>query len=180
MKLTSTIAATLGVLALASTAHAQPITGVIGFNGIAVLNSPNLAVATTVTSWTGAKVGATHTGSFSSIATDTPALFTGGWVFGSGINPLWQVGGFTFNLSSSVIEGQNSNSLVVSGTGMITGNGFTPTPGTWRFSTQQPADGNKFEFSASSRAVPDGGTSVAMLGLSFLGLGGLSRLVRRK
>lgn len=68
----------------------------------------------------------------------------------------------------------NAASLHVIGTGMVMGNGYDPTPGTWSFTTQEPSAGNRFTFSASS-AVPDGGTTVAMFGFSLLGLYGARR-----
>ena len=67
---------------------------------------------------------------------------------------LWSVGGFTFNLTASSITQQGNGFLAVSGTGTISGNGFDPTPGTWRFSTQNPPANGVFSFSASTTATP--------------------------
>ena len=78
------------------------------------------------------------------------------WNFNSGSLPaLWSVGGFTFNLTSSSIVLPRVNGFIsVSGTGMITRNGFNPTPGTWRFSSQNPSANGVFSFSASTTANP--------------------------
>ena len=185
MKLASTIAATLAVLALASTAHAQKINGTIGFTGSATLNSSNLNSATTVMTWSGTTAAQPITGNFASagIVAGTPVTFTPNWVFVTGLNSLWTVGPFTFNYSSgasTVTTFNGQTFLGVSGTGIIKGTGFTDTPGTFSFTAQTPGVASVFTFSASGTAVPDGGASVALLGLSLIGLGGASRLVRRK
>jgi hypothetical protein len=75
------------------------------------------------------------------------------WTFGSGLPALWSVGGFTYNLTTSTITQQGNGFLSVSGTGTISGNNFAPTPGTWRFSTQNPAANGVFSFSASTTAT---------------------------
>jgi hypothetical protein len=100
--------------------------------------------------------------------------FTSAWSFESGpIDMFWQVDGFTFNLVVSHILFQADGFLAVWGKGLITGHGYT-SGGNWRFSTQDdPADG-VFSFSAST--VPDGGATVALLGLSLAGI----EVVRRK
>ena len=74
------------------------------------------------------------------------------WTFTSGLANLWSVGGFTFNLTTSSIIQQGNGFLAVSGTGTITGNGYTDTPGTWKFSTQNPPANGVFSFSASITA----------------------------
>jgi hypothetical protein len=77
---------------------------------------------------------------------------TAPWGFGSGRAALWSVGGFTFDLTASSIVKQGNGFLAVSGTGTISGNGFNPTPGSWRLSTQNAPANNVFSFSASSTA----------------------------
>ena len=53
-------------------------------------------------------------------------------------NPLWTVGGFSFNLASVTINTQNSVSLVLLGQGTITGPaGFDDTPYGWSFSADR-------------------------------------------
>jgi VPDSG-CTERM motif len=176
MKLTKTIATTLAVLALASTVHAAKITGVISFDGQATINGANNGIS----AFTGVTSGIPITGSFSSVAPNTPVTIAVPWLFNSGpIANFWSVGGFTFDLSSSSILFQSGSNILVGGQGMISGNGFDPTPGTWSYSSQNGAGAN-VRFSASSNSVPDGGATLALLGASFLGLGGVSRLVRRK
>lgn len=200
MKLRTKIAATLAVLALASTAHAAPITGTINMgtdglifgsgvvlgnsSGVAITNGNSVAGATQVLNWV-APVVSSRSGDFTSVPSGAAVTFATPWVFNpsTSYNPLWSVGGFTFNLSSSTFVFVG-NALVVEGTGKLNKAGFDETNGVWTFTTQGNAAENVFSWSSSStavaRAVPDGGTSVAMLGLSLLGLGGLSRLTRRK
>lgn len=165
-------------LALSSAAHAAFISGLISFDGQATLDSANLASATKVVSWANVQAGIPITGDFVPfVSAGTPATFTPGWTFNSGaLTPLWTCGGFTFDLSSSAVQFQplSGNALVVSGTGMVTGNGFQATSGTWDFSAQTGTGAAEFRFSASSK-VPDGGTTMALFGFSLLGLYGARR-----
>ena len=107
-----------------------------------------------------------------------PVMFSGAWSFTSGpIAMFWQVDGFTFNLIASNIVFQGGGSLFVSGWGTITGHGLNAT-GSWSFSAQDdPADG-VFSFSASSE-IPDGGATVALLGLALAGIEGIRRKLMR-
>jgi hypothetical protein len=117
-------------------------------------------------------------GVFAQFATvgDT-VTFTPTWSFNSGpIAMFWTVDGFTFDLIASQIIYQANGFLAVYGTGTITGNGYT-APGTWRFSTQDDPSNGVFSFSAST--VPDGGATVALLGLALAGIEGIRRKSRR-
>jgi len=94
--------------------------------------------------------------------------------------PLWTIAGpegFTFNLTSFSTVFQSSRFLAIRGTGILTANGFNDTPATWWFTTQGVAVENKFTWSSSTVAVavPDGGTTIILLGGSLLGLFGLRR-----
>jgi hypothetical protein len=166
-------------LALVQTSQAAFITGNIGFSGLAVYDTGSVDTATKVISWVTPVVSGT-TGSFSGIGNNTPVNFAPMWSFNSptGINPFWSVGGFTFQLLSSVITAQKGDGfLSVVGTGIVSAKGYQDTALNWRFSTQDPALGNnQFSFSASSNSVPDGGATVALLGLALSGVG----LLRKK
>ena len=163
--------------------QAQAIpTSVIAFSGGATLadaNGPVTSVnnATHVTGWLNPTVDAVS-GIFDVFVNVGDAVtMSAPWTFGAGLNALWSVGGFTFNLIASTIISQGDGSLYVSGTGIITGHGLHST-GTWFFSAQDdPADG-VFSFSASS-ATPDGGATVALLGLSLAGIEGIRRKLKR-
>ena len=177
----SKLAKSVGVVAvvcIASAAGAIPITitGNIGFTGQANLDSPSVGTATEVVSWSNTAVNG-DAGSFGSIALNTPASFAGAtpWSFNSGgLADFWTVGGFTFDLTSSSIDTQTANFLGVTGVGIVSGNDFTPTAFTWSFSTQNPPTGGgpqTFTFSASSNPVPDGGSTVVLLGGSLVAFG---------
>src|SRR5207244_1971433 len=97
-----------------------------------------------------------RSGSFTSVPVGATVTMTAPWNFGFGRPALWSVGGFTFDLTTSIITQQGNGFLAVSGTGTISGNGFVPTAGTWRFSTQNPPANNVFSFSASTTANPSG------------------------
>ena len=168
-------------LAMGYAAQATQISGAITFAGGAQLNTGSSGTATSVIGWLD-QLGAQPTVQSRSLDFATfvtvgqTATFTAPWSFNSGpLAALWSVGGFTFDLLSSAITFQDSGSVTVLGTGTITGHGFTPTTGTWRFSTQDPPAGTVgtppqtvFSFSASTGAVPDGGTTVVLLGLSLV------------
>jgi hypothetical protein len=137
----------------------MPITGTINIKGGAQLNTGNVNTATRVTGWQNGSGGpptvVSRSGSFTSVPVGTSVAMTAPWIFGSGKPALWSVGGFTFNLATSTITHQGTDGLLaVSGTGTISGTGFVPTAGTWRFSTQNPPANNVFSFSASTTANP--------------------------
>ena len=165
-------------LALVQTSQAAFITGNIGFTGLAQYNTASVGTASQVVNWVNPIVTGTS-GNFTTVAYATPANFTPLWNFNSpaGLNPFWSVGGFTFQLLSSAItsqiEGPNGYGfLAVVGTGIVTGNDFQATALSWSFTTQNPGFGNNvFNFSASSNSVPDGGATVALLGLALSGVG---------
>ena len=104
------------------------------------------------------------------------------WIF----NPstptpgLWSVGGFTFDLLSSTIITQNPFVLAITGTGIVSGNGFDATQMDWAFTTQSSGGRTHlvFSFSANGTAVPDGGAAVALLGIALTGVEVLRRKLR--
>jgi hypothetical protein len=177
-KMTAAVAA---AVCIGGIAQAVPINGDITFVGGAQLNSSSAGTATEVLAWTGSGgVGSptvlTDDGSFAGIAANTAATFTAPWSFNSGpLANLWTVGGFTFNLISSSIfsQGGNPAGVIVDGTGTVSGNGFTPTTLSWSFSASDPSAGTPptFSFQAAAGSVPDGGTTVMLLGAGLLALG---------
>ena len=117
------------------------------------------------------------TDDFALITPGTQALMATSWIFSpSTPTPgLWSAGGFAFDLLSSTIVTQNASTLVITGTGIVSGNGFDPTDMDWSFTTQSRGT-TEFSFSASNSAVPDGGVTVALLGLALVGV----EVLRRK
>jgi len=175
----------------AQQASAQSITGDIDFSGNVSFNTGDLATATSVTQFrdVGGMAGFLNvsgtSGSFTAIPLSTDAAFTTPYVFSPSTpyNPLWTVtsGGttFSFQLLSSTIQSQSATFLNVTGAGILTGTGFAPTPGMWSFTSTTSAGGrtdNKFGFAANTSAVPDGGSALALLGISLVGI----QVLRRK
>ena len=93
---------------------------------------------------------------------------------------LWSVGGFTFDLTSATVVTQTATFLNIRGVGTVSGNGFEDTTARWAFSVQNAGGGTGdfFSFSANTAAqgVPDGGSAVALLGISLVAI----EFVRRK
>jgi VPDSG-CTERM motif len=166
---------------------AAAIEGNINFAGAVHLDNNNLGSATTVVTWFDAfnNAGKTSvvpgaTGAFSVIPAGTSATMAQPWVF----NPstptaaLWSVGGFTFDLLSATVVSQSNTFLNVLGTGIVSGNGFDPTSATWSFTVNNSNGQPKmmFSFAANNNSVPDGGITVALLGIALVGV----EVLRRK
>jgi len=181
-----------GLLALGMglSAQAALISGAITFKGGVELDTSSVNTATRVTGWldqsSALPTVASRSGDFATfVATGATTTFAAPWNFNSGaVASFWTVGGFTFNLTASSIVSQGGGFLNVSGTGFVSGNGFSSTLGSWSFSTQDPSAGSAppvFSFSASSNTnLPDGGSTVALLGLALVGVSGLRRTMTRK
>jgi hypothetical protein len=192
MKLSKTILAVLGTGLLSCAlfsqqAEAVQVTGNINFAGSVQYDTQSLATATQVTTWFDVAHNASFsnvtggaTGDFAVIAPGTQAAMAQPWIFNpSTATPaLWSVAGFTFDLTSSTIENQTATDLTISGTGIVSGNGFDPTPMNWMFTSQNAGGQNmqEFSFSGNSNSVPDGGPTVALLGLGLTGVW----MIRRK
>jgi hypothetical protein len=161
----------------ALSAQATPISGTMTFTGRATFDTGSLVTATTVTSFSNTDVMDAD-GTFTGIS--GPATMSAPWVFapppGVARPALWSVGGFTFDLAETTgvdrpVTG-GVQFLIITGVGTIFGPpGFGPTQGIWTFSTQNPAVGGKFSFSAATTAAPDGGTTLTLLGAGLIGLG---------
>jgi hypothetical protein len=163
-----------------------PIIGNITFAGTVNLDTASASNATAVTGWHGLSTTPTtglpqvqnHDGSFNGFVTDGDGtVFHAPWSFNSGSIPsFWSVDGFTFDLLTSALishtGGPGSGSLHAAGTGTISGNGFTPTSGTWNFTTQDPSAQSEFSFSAASAAVPEPSSAF----LSAIGLAAIVAL----
>jgi len=163
-------------------ANAASINGAITFAGGAIYDTMSLATATRVNTFLDVTV-MSDDGDFASfVNVGDSVTMAEPWIFtpSTPTPGLWSVGGFTFDLASSTVVLQNSDFLVISGTGTVSGNGFDPTPMTWDFTSQSPDANGVFSFSASGNAgggVPDGGTTVALLGFALTGLEILRRRI---
>ena len=177
MKLIKSLVAGLTAIVVASglavSAHATLITGMLNIAGTANYDKP-IGSATMITLFENTHVeqGA-NTGDFASIAANTPVTMIAPYIFNpSTPNPmLWSVAGFTFNLLSTTIVFQSSDGIILTGSGIISGNGFDPTPGEWSFS-QQKGSGTRLSFSGTTEALPapDGGMTLALLGAGLMGV----------
>jgi hypothetical protein len=108
--------------------------------------------------------------------------------FASPVPNLWSVTAadadvFTMSASSLTTltrsPGDPLGSIELRGLGTATGTGFDPTPGAWIVTLNTADNGVSFSFSASSAAtprVPDGGSTLLLLGAALSMFG----LVRRK
>jgi hypothetical protein len=180
------VAAVCGLLSQQAQA-AGPIIGRITFAGSVELDQPTVDTATMVTAWHGPGPAdkpqvQSRDGDFATFVNvfdDT--TFAPTWPFNSGAIPnFWSVDNFTFNLINSAILSQGGGFLAVAGTGSVSGNGFTATPATWTFTTQDPPAGSprEFSFSASTSAVPEGNT-MALLAIGGFGIAGV-HFLRKK
>jgi hypothetical protein len=184
MKLSKTVLAalTIGVLScglFSQQAQATAITGNINFAGSVQFNGP-LKTATAVTAWINPHAEAGNAGDFAGILMNTAVSMSASWTFGpSTPTPgLWSVGGFTFDLLTSTVVFQSSQGVLITGSGIVSGNGFENTAMDWSF-TSQKSGNTTFSFSANGTAVPDGGSAVALLGIALTGIEGLRRKLRR-
>jgi VPDSG-CTERM motif len=193
MKLSRTVLAVLATGALSCAlfsqqAQATSINGEIQFAGEVQFDTNSLATATRVVTWfdvfhnAGFSSVTSGSGDFAGIAPGTQAAMAQPWIF----NPstptpsLWSVGGFTFDLLSSTVVMQTASTLVIEGTGIVSGNGFDSTAMDWNFTTQSSGGRTRTTFSSSANgaAVPDGGSAVALLGLALTGIEVLRRRLK--
>jgi hypothetical protein len=174
-------------------AQAVPITGTIQLGGAVRFDTNSLNTASQVNIWFDDNNNPGHstvqpgnTGTFAAIPAGTQVTMTQPWIF----NPstptpaLWSVAGFTFDLASSTIIVQNPFVLAIMGTGTVHGPaGFDDTPMDWAFTTQSAGGATHlvFSFSANGTAqgVPDGGTTVMLLGATLGALGMARRFLKK-
>ena len=146
----------MAVNALVQRTQADLITGSINFAGSMTLDTSSVGTATAITGWIQPQISSTApTGTFATapyaLTTNTLVAFTSVSLNLGGSAPItnfWNAGGFKFELVSSQIYGQSYTQLgedgylVAGGTGIVSGNGFTPTAFTWGVISSDPAAGN--------------------------------------
>ncbi|MDP3068875.1 MAG: hypothetical protein Q8N18_01240 [Opitutaceae bacterium] len=139
----------------------------------------SVADYTSVTSFGAVKVDA-RGGSFTTVAAGSAVTMGTPLVFANPFanNPLWSVGGFTFALNSFNAPVRNTGgalqTLVLSGSGLVSGNGFDGV-GDWTWSGDAQGSAT-FTFSSSTVVrAPDGGLTIAFLGAAMIALAGLRR-----
>lgn len=182
--------AAIAMAGLLSTAQAALINGTIDFAGSAQFDTTSLATATQVTHFFDVsqnidKANVVTTSGDFNLVLGGDADFAHPYIFNpsTDTNPLWTVtvGGqtFSFHLETSSIHMQVASALVIDGTGILSGNGFEDTPGSWSFSSQSSGgiERARFSFSANNSAlVPDAGSALSLLGIGLIGV----EVIRRK
>lgn len=169
----------LGISALLNQqASAIPIVGEVSFSGSYTIDNANLAAATKFNSFTGVTVSANPTGDYAGLAGSsvTHSAFSFAPFPVGGVVPLWTIpssAGTSFDLLSLNIVLQNSTALLLTGTGISHKAGKDNTPGTWILSANTL--GSTFSFSSTNSSVPDGGTTVALLGMGLVAVEGMRR-----
>lgn len=106
---------------------------------------------------------------------------------GSGVVNLWSLvlGSVdaSFSLTSITSVDESGAGVVLTGIGIAYLDGFDPTPGFWSFSASQASPTASFSFSSTNISpipgVPDGGATVVLLGVGLLGVGFISRRLKR-
>jgi hypothetical protein len=181
-KLMMMAGAVAALMSCSSVVQATPIAGSIGFTGTFIQNGGSLGNLTTATSMSisSAAVGTT-TGNFvgaSLISFASPIAVNPS----AGLSTLWTVlvGSITYTFAATS-ESQNlttPTSLHLLGAGIITdGNAADATTGTWQLGFGR--SGDSFEWQSTSAAdvasntvptVPDGGSTVTLLGAGLCGL----------
>lgn len=182
MKIFAKLLLAVSTFALAGNAAATIMTGSIGFDGAYSVAGGNLATATAI-DITGnqATVAGIVDGAFAAEGISDGDIATyNDFTFSpfAPINNLWSIAGFSFDLNTLNINYQDSNSLVLSGTGSISHASFDDSPGEWVFSASK--SGANFTFASSSSAsgteVPEPSTAMLMgIGIVVLGL---TRLIK--
>lgn len=176
------ISGIVSVACLAPMAHANEITGSIGFGSASVnIVGSDLADATSFT--VNGPFVSSRSGDYSSVPLATAVSFNG-FEFSppvSSVSPLWSFSIGTTNYcfdATSVSSHFNPDTdqwdIGGKGTAMVTG--YTATPGTWNVDLSQSGATIVFDSSAGATpGVPDGGASALLLGGSFVGLAAYGR-----
>jgi hypothetical protein len=166
----------------------NPITGAIDMSGTANnLNSTLLGSATSVAFFTGVTVGGTPTGTFAGTSGASVTWSGFSWPSNVLVAPLWTftsgANTYSFDLANVSVFSQSNSFLNLMGSGTFHVTGFDDTPGLWSFTISNPGGGAHanfdFTFANSQTAtggVPDGGMTVALLGLALVGV----EVLRRK
>jgi hypothetical protein len=164
-------------------AQAATVQGTIDIGGSVRFNTKSLAHAKKVNAWRNPLV-MDDSGDFATFASPgDSATMALPWKFKGATPPssLWRVGGFQLDLTSSSIVSQRRRFLSITGFGMISGNGFDPTPGSWTFTSSKAKGSTNTSFSfqaADPIAVPEPSILIMMLG-GFGSLLGIQRFRRR-
>ena len=171
-------------LLLAGIAHAIPISGTVGMFGYGFSDFDPMT-ATAVPDPSGAYV-TSATVDFDTYFNIGDSVNYNGFTFNPVsspvADPLWFGGGFSFVLNSVSIDIRTDHQLTLSGLGILSGNGFDSTYGSWGI-TIWDIGNLQFNFSnttsTTAAPVPEPST-VLLLGVGLLTTIGLCRKKLRK
>ena len=163
-------------------AGAALITGSIGLNGSAAVDTGDANTASTVVSWGTTTVGSVS-GTFQNFGGGIPtgtqtSLSSPLYFYATMANPLFQVDGFTFSLWNSAIFAQGSGMVKLFIQGNMMGNGYASTPyAGWLQITDPASAGAPLTANLSLvQTTPDAGSTMLLLGGALAGL----TVIRRK
>jgi hypothetical protein len=175
-KVLATTLLVCGVLVRPAPAEALPITGAIGFAGavepisdfqtvtaIDIVNNMALVICDPISPCTGSFAGPLPASAeFNDFSFDP---------LPGPVSPQWSLNGFSFTLTNITGITRGPNGILLSGSGVLNGNNFDPTPASWSFSVDSTS---LFRFSSTTTAlpvsVPDGGSTLMLLGTGMLAL----------
>ncbi len=172
------------IASLSMSAEAIPITGQIDLSGTATADSSDFLTATEFESFTGVTVGGAPSGTYAGVADGQAVSMANPVVFAPTpvlpVSPLWTftIGTTTydFNLKSLSVGPISANSIQLDGSGTLQVTGYDDTPGIWILNASTfGSDTFTFESSNAAAGVPDGGTTVLLLGVSLTSLALIKR-----
>jgi hypothetical protein len=189
MKKTARILTTTSFIIAASwltpALQATEITGSIGFGslGVSIVGS-DLATASSF-SLSDAFI-TTETGNYTAVPILTPVTFNG-FQFNppvASVTPLWtfDANGIDYSFDATSVTSSydtTTRQWDIGGDGMAMATGYSATPGTWNINLSQSGASVVFDSTAAvaptAPGVPDGSSTMLLLGGGFVGLAGFSR-----
>jgi hypothetical protein len=185
LALTTTTATLFAITLLAPGLQANEITGSIGFGslGVNITGGTDLQTATSFT--LSSPFITTETGVYSS-APILSAITFNGFQFNppaASVDPLWTftVGTTSYSFDATSVTSSFNTTLDewdIGGNGIAQVTGYDATPGTWNVNLSQSGASIVFDSSSAGApvtTVPDGGSSLILLGGGFIGLAGFAR-----
>jgi hypothetical protein len=178
-------------------AQAAQVTGEIHMAGDVIFDTVDLSSSTAVNHWISALNApekATTFGAtgdfFANIPSGTEADMTHPWIFSPSTPtaPLWDIPafGFSFDLASvTSVTKIGDNFLNVLASGTVHATGFDDTPALFSFTVNNPDGLTHLTYSFANATVtvptgvPDGGTTVMLLGAALSVLGIARRALKR-
>jgi hypothetical protein len=168
-------------------AQANEISGSIGFGSLGVTLAGGTNLATSKSFSLSDPFVTTETGVYSAVPILTPVTFSG-FQFNppvSSVTPLWtfSIGNMEYSFDATTVSSYYDaplNQWDIGGQGIAMVTGYTATPGTWNVNLSQSGASVVFDSSeGSTPSVPDGGSTLLLLGGGFVGLTGFARKMTR-